>query len=47
VIWIVPEFTVEAYRDQLRALHDRIEAEGPFVATSGRFLIEATQSPAH
>jgi SAM-dependent methyltransferase len=47
VIWIVPEFTVEAYRDRLRALHDRIEAEGPFVATSVRFLIEATQPPAH
>lgn len=41
VIWIVPEFTVEAYRDRLRSLYDRIEAEGPFVATSVRFLIEA------
>jgi len=41
VIWTVPGFTVEAYRDQLRALHDRIQAEGPFVAHSRRFLIEA------
>jgi SAM-dependent methyltransferase len=43
VIWIVPGFTVEAYRDQLRALHDRIQAEGPFVAHSSRFLIEAAK----
>jgi SAM-dependent methyltransferase len=41
VIWIVPEFTVEAYRDPLRSLHDRIQAEGPYLATSVRFLIEA------
>ena len=37
VIWIVPEFTAEAYRDRLRALHNRIESDGPFVATSVRF----------
>ena len=41
VIWIVPGFTVERYRDRLAALHARIEAEGPFVAHSTRFLIEA------
>ncbi|MGN6792900.1 MAG: class I SAM-dependent methyltransferase [Streptosporangiaceae bacterium] len=41
VIWIVPGFTVKAYRDRLRALHDRIQADGPFVATTARFLIEA------
>lgn len=41
VIWIVPGFTVAQYRDELRALHERIESEGPFVATSVRFLIEA------
>jgi len=40
VIWIVPGFTVERYRDRLAALHDRIEADGPFVAYSTRFLIE-------
>lgn len=39
VIWIVPSFSVEAYRPQLRALHERIRAEGPFTATSERFLI--------
>jgi SAM-dependent methyltransferase len=41
VVWMVPGFTVDAYRDQLRALHERIEDEGPFVATTTRFLIEA------
>jgi SAM-dependent methyltransferase len=41
VIWIVPGFTVAAYRDRLRALHERLAAEGPFVATTVRFLIEA------
>jgi len=46
VIWIVPGFTVEAYREQLRALHDLIEAEGMFVATSVRFLFEARKPSA-
>ncbi|MBO2454102.1 class I SAM-dependent methyltransferase [Actinomadura barringtoniae] len=41
VIWMVPGFTVEGYLPQLRALHERIEAEGPFVAHTARFLIEA------
>jgi SAM-dependent methyltransferase len=41
VIWILPDFTVETYRDRLRALHEQIEAEGLFVATSVRFLFEA------
>jgi SAM-dependent methyltransferase len=41
VIWIVPGFTVEGYREPLRALHGRIVREGPFVAHAQRFLIEA------
>lgn len=41
VIWMVPGFTVEQYRPQLAALHRRIEDEGPFVAHTTRFLIEA------
>ncbi len=41
VIWFVPDFTVEKYRDRLQALHERIQAAGPFVAYSRRFLIEA------
>ncbi|WP_329382324.1 class I SAM-dependent methyltransferase [Streptomyces sp. NBC_01716] len=43
VIWLVPGFTVDRYRDQLAALHRRIETEGPFVATTTRFLIEAVK----
>ncbi|MEV6278935.1 methyltransferase domain-containing protein [Nocardia sp. NPDC051832] len=41
VIWMVPGFTVEQYRGQLRELHEQIEADGPFLATTTRFLIEA------
>ncbi len=43
VIWTVPGFTVDAYRDQLRAMHERIGAEGSFVSWSRRFLIEAVK----
>ncbi|GAA4444903.1 class I SAM-dependent methyltransferase [Phytohabitans houttuyneae] len=43
VIWTVPGFTVDAYRDQLRAVHERIQAEGRFLAWSRRFLIEAVK----
>ncbi|RMB87660.1 methyltransferase domain-containing protein [Streptomyces shenzhenensis] len=41
VVWLVPGFTVEAYEPRLRALHERIEAEGPFVAHSTRHLFDA------
>ena len=41
VVWIVPGFTVAAYRAPLLALHERIVARGPFVAHAQRFLIEA------
>jgi len=41
VIWFVEDFTVEKYRDQLCAMHRQIQADGPFVAYSRRFLIEA------
>jgi SAM-dependent methyltransferase len=44
VIWIVPDFTVDTYRDRLLALHERIERDGPFRAHSARFLIEATKA---
>jgi SAM-dependent methyltransferase len=40
VIWIVPGFTVDRYRDRLAELH-RIQTEGPFVANAQRFLIKA------
>ncbi|MGW0336911.1 methyltransferase domain-containing protein [Streptomyces sp. NPDC003011] len=45
VVWMVPGFTVEAYGPHLRALHERIESEGPFVAHSTRHLFEARKPP--
>ncbi|MUL42719.1 class I SAM-dependent methyltransferase [Streptomonospora sp. PA3] len=41
VVWIVPGFSVEGYRDRLRALHEHIRTRGSFTAHSTRFLIEA------
>lgn len=41
VIWFVPDFTVAKYHDRLAALHERIQAAGPFIAYSRRFLIDA------
>ena len=41
VVWIVPGFTVNGFHGRLRALHDKIERDGPFVAHATRFLIEA------
>jgi SAM-dependent methyltransferase len=41
VVWTVPGFSIERYRPQLRAIHDRIEAEGSFVSHSTRVLLEA------
>jgi SAM-dependent methyltransferase len=41
VPWTVPGYTTEQYMDRLRELHIRIESDGPFVAHSERFLIEA------
>ncbi|MCW7946771.1 methyltransferase type 11 [Streptomyces hygroscopicus] len=46
VIWMVPGFTVERYEPRLRSLHELIESEGPFVAHSTRFLIEARKPDA-
>ncbi|WP_299532832.1 methyltransferase domain-containing protein [uncultured Streptomyces sp.] len=46
VVWMVPDFTVARYRRRLAALHRLIEAEGPFVAHTTRFLIEARKPPA-
>jgi SAM-dependent methyltransferase len=41
VLWTVPGFTVAAYREPLARLHEQIQAQGPFVCHSQRFLIEA------
>lgn len=41
VLWTVPGFTVEKYRDRLLDMHEHIQEHGEFVCTSTRFLIEA------
>jgi hypothetical protein len=41
VVWTVPDFSFERYRDRLRALHEVIECDGRFGAHSQRYLIEA------
>ena len=44
VIWTVPDFSVDGYREPLRRMHERIAAEGAFVSHSERFLIEAVRT---
>ncbi len=41
VIWIVSGFTVEAYVERLRALHEHIQRNGAFIAHSSRVLVVA------
>lgn len=41
VIWTVPGFTVDGYRDRIFELHESIEGTGSFVSHAQRFLIEA------
>ena len=42
VVWTVPDFSVERYRQPLAELHERIGRDGAFVAYAERFLIEVT-----
>jgi SAM-dependent methyltransferase len=44
VIWIVPDFSIERYRDRLLSLHQQIAQDGYFVTHASRFLIEACKS---
>ncbi len=39
--WDVPGFTVTGYRENLRKIHEKIQAEGDLVVTADRFFIEA------
>ena len=41
VIWTVPDFSTDRYRDRLADLHGIIGRKGSFVSHSQRFLIEA------
>jgi SAM-dependent methyltransferase len=45
VIWTVPDFTVERYRERLQDLHDLIERDGAFHSTMSRTLFEARKPP--
>jgi hypothetical protein len=38
--WVVKDFTVTKYRDQLLRLHEQIEADGSFVTHTSRVLID-------
>ncbi len=40
VIWTVPDFSVEKYRDRLIVLHEKIERDGHFGSHSQRSLLE-------
>lgn len=42
-VWWVPDFSVDGYDRQLRALDERIRAEGPFVAFSTRHLFRCVR----
>jgi SAM-dependent methyltransferase len=41
VVWNVPGFTVEKYRERLWAMHEHIQRHGCFVGHATRFLIDA------
>ncbi|WP_127498010.1 class I SAM-dependent methyltransferase [Actinoplanes solisilvae] len=41
VVWTVPGFTIERYRDRLRDVHEEITVKGKFVSYATRVLIEA------
>jgi len=45
VIWTVPDFSVDRYRERLELLHNFIEARGSFPSHSQRLLIEARKNP--
>jgi SAM-dependent methyltransferase len=41
VIWTVPDFSTDKYRQRLKLMHDHIEVNGSFVSHAQRYLIEA------
>jgi SAM-dependent methyltransferase len=43
VIWTVPDFDIERYRQRLLDLHELIAQHGSFVSYAQRFLIEAVK----
>jgi SAM-dependent methyltransferase len=45
VVWTVPGFTVDRYRDRLKDLHDQIERDGAFHSTMSRTLFDVRKPP--
>jgi SAM-dependent methyltransferase len=45
VIWTVPDFTVDRYRNRLRDMHNQIERDGAFHSTMSRTLFELRKPP--
>lgn len=43
VLWTVPDFSVDRYREQLRRLYQVIEDEGCFISHAQRYLIEVVK----
>jgi SAM-dependent methyltransferase len=41
VIWTVPDFSTDKYRERLKLMHEHIDENGSFVSHARRFLIEA------
>jgi SAM-dependent methyltransferase len=41
ISWQVPDFSVEGYAEPLRAIHERIQTDGPLKVYSHRFWLEA------
>jgi len=46
VLWTVPDFSVERYRQRLMELHNQIEQEGVFRSSMSRTLFELRKPPA-
>lgn len=44
VLWTVPGFSIEAYRDRLKQMHEQIERDGRFISHSRRFLIQSSKT---
>jgi SAM-dependent methyltransferase len=44
VLWTVPGFSIEAYRDRLKQMHEQIERDGRFISHSRRVLIQSSKT---
>jgi hypothetical protein len=43
-VWWVPGFSVDRYAERLRTLDAQLRTDGPFVAYSTRYLVEALRA---